>query len=406
MTDIQREELISAYLDGELSPEERARVEGWLAESAELRLLHDDLLALRVGMQTLPRHKLERDLSDSVIRRAAPVVARPAGGDSGSTKVVPGSTSLWERGSHVRRLLWPALAVGAALAILIYDANTRPDEQQVALGPREAGTELESQPFDVDADAPDEVNIGAAPASPAAAFAREETPQEGKPLVTADRAPPEAGRGEQASPVAGEGSFAKRAPQMPAKQGSAESPLRGGSANMQEAAPEADQRRMRALPGSSQSSAGAKVDAQPTIVYAVSEAYLQDKEFEKLLNANGIVWQRLPTPVDEQVAMDQVAKAESDAAIPPVPRQQELQQQTLYFLQATSSQVDGVLSKVPQAPEFKQGKQTTVLPRFTAPQRKLGDESEPGVQVLLVAPQQALPTATPAQPAAKSPPNR
>ena len=39
MTAEPREELLSAYLDDELSASERAQVEQWLAESAEYRQL-------------------------------------------------------------------------------------------------------------------------------------------------------------------------------------------------------------------------------------------------------------------------------------------------------------------------------------------------------------------------------
>ncbi|MCH8924438.1 MAG: zf-HC2 domain-containing protein, partial [Planctomycetes bacterium] len=52
MSTESREELISAYLDGELSDDERAQVEKWLAESAPLRQFHDELRALRLGMQS------------------------------------------------------------------------------------------------------------------------------------------------------------------------------------------------------------------------------------------------------------------------------------------------------------------------------------------------------------------
>ena len=40
-------ELLSAYLDGEVTAEERALVEQQLAENTEFRQLHDELMALR-----------------------------------------------------------------------------------------------------------------------------------------------------------------------------------------------------------------------------------------------------------------------------------------------------------------------------------------------------------------------
>ena len=45
------EELISAFLDDELSPEERVRAEQLLVERADLRRLLDELRGLREGLQ-------------------------------------------------------------------------------------------------------------------------------------------------------------------------------------------------------------------------------------------------------------------------------------------------------------------------------------------------------------------
>ena len=66
--------MISAYLDGELSVEERAQVETWLAESPELRQLHDELKTLGASIQALPRHQLTQDLQGAVLRRAEQTV--------------------------------------------------------------------------------------------------------------------------------------------------------------------------------------------------------------------------------------------------------------------------------------------------------------------------------------------
>src|SRR5689334_3841490 len=70
MNDERREELISAYVDGELTTEERAQVELWLAESAEARQLYEEWLAVRAAMSALPRQSVGRNLSASVLHRA------------------------------------------------------------------------------------------------------------------------------------------------------------------------------------------------------------------------------------------------------------------------------------------------------------------------------------------------
>lgn len=49
-----RFELLSAYLDGEVTAAERRQVEGWLANDADVQCLHARLLKLRQGMRSIP----------------------------------------------------------------------------------------------------------------------------------------------------------------------------------------------------------------------------------------------------------------------------------------------------------------------------------------------------------------
>ncbi len=49
-----RFELLSAYLDGEVTAAERRQVEDWLANDPESQRLYGRLLKLRMGMQTIP----------------------------------------------------------------------------------------------------------------------------------------------------------------------------------------------------------------------------------------------------------------------------------------------------------------------------------------------------------------
>jgi anti-sigma factor RsiW len=64
------DERISAYLDNELSPEERADIERQLGASSELRQAVDELRALHTGMQSLPRYRLESNIADRVLQLA------------------------------------------------------------------------------------------------------------------------------------------------------------------------------------------------------------------------------------------------------------------------------------------------------------------------------------------------
>ncbi len=70
MNHSENEILISAYLDDELTADERARVEQLLATSTEARQLLDELRALRGTLQSLPQHRLEIDFAQSVLRQA------------------------------------------------------------------------------------------------------------------------------------------------------------------------------------------------------------------------------------------------------------------------------------------------------------------------------------------------
>ncbi len=68
MTHDPDEELISAYLDGELNADEQRRVERLLGESAESRELYEELRNLRSSFQALPRYRLPEDLGERVLR--------------------------------------------------------------------------------------------------------------------------------------------------------------------------------------------------------------------------------------------------------------------------------------------------------------------------------------------------
>ncbi len=64
------EELLSAYLDGELSADELMRVEAALAQSPQLRQLLAELRNLGGSLQVLPEYRLREDLALRVLRRA------------------------------------------------------------------------------------------------------------------------------------------------------------------------------------------------------------------------------------------------------------------------------------------------------------------------------------------------
>ncbi|HTU25134.1 MAG TPA: hypothetical protein VMF30_07040 [Pirellulales bacterium] len=116
MSDTSDNELLSAYLDDELTPDERRHVEQRLAESAELRRDYEELCALRTHLSALPRHTLANDLPARVLHLAAANHAQPATDDAAAER----------RGRRLRAIAYPVLAVAAAVAMML----TSPKEKE------------------------------------------------------------------------------------------------------------------------------------------------------------------------------------------------------------------------------------------------------------------------------------
>lgn len=110
---LSNEELVSAYLDGELQGPALARAERLLQERPEYRQLLEDLRGQRAALAALPRVELERDFYQRVLRRAeremlsAPAEADPSAAATLTATTLPAVTlPLPESGS-------PAAAAGA-----------------------------------------------------------------------------------------------------------------------------------------------------------------------------------------------------------------------------------------------------------------------------------------------------
>lgn len=393
MIDPEREELLSAYLDGEVSPEERARVEQWLAESSELRQMRDEFLAMRADLQGLPRHPVGHDLAAVVMHRSttasaadqssrtAPAIDRANSGETSLGSIV---TEWWNRGSQGRRFLWPVLAVAAALAILVFDARQRPadSEFEVAQAPQAAPAEpQEEAPGGVAAPA-DQPSIMAAPEPPMPEAGASPAADSNLPLS----APAPVSRSAETRRTDMERSqsfFKSMGDSAPA-----EGTTRGvAPTNAPVAAPQAN-----AALQDKREELYAQALAVETIICPVTPRYLEDRKFEKLLDSNGVRWQQMPIPPQLQVQ-----------ANPQSPRTAPLESlgksplQSLYLLQVKSEQVDGILSQVPQADRLMEGNRlNTINPQQ---QNKEKEGVTGGVQVMLVAP---VDVTTPAAPAAKS----
>jgi len=84
----QLEEQLSAYLDGELTEPERARIEAFLAENAEARRLLEELAATVAGLKALPRARASEEFSQN-LRARLERRALLAGGPSAQTVPPP-----------------------------------------------------------------------------------------------------------------------------------------------------------------------------------------------------------------------------------------------------------------------------------------------------------------------------
>jgi anti-sigma factor RsiW len=193
--DETREELLSAYLDDELSDDERARVETWLAADSAYRQLYDELRAALSRMRSLARHKLDHDLGPAVLRRAERNVL--AGDVRVPAKKYEPLGAWWSTRSW-RMLTWPAVAAAAAIAIAMLNIGEQPDRQVARDAPREAAApqqslaagaaHAEGLPHD---SAHDEAIAAPAPASPppdVSAKAAGQAPDERR-MMRAARAP-------------------------------------------------------------------------------------------------------------------------------------------------------------------------------------------------------------------------
>lgn len=61
-----RFELLSAYLDGEVTAAERRQVEDWLAHDSQIQQLYVRLLKLRQGLQTIPMRSTSQSVEQTI----------------------------------------------------------------------------------------------------------------------------------------------------------------------------------------------------------------------------------------------------------------------------------------------------------------------------------------------------
>ena len=153
------DELISAYLDGELHGDELDRVSEWLQSSTEAQQTLAELEALRSSLQSLPRNQMDGDFGARVQRLAEKTMLQsPANvnqknniGQESSTDqpmdpvISPRKDPPVTRGDRgwYRGAAWGVAAIAAALAMALFLPEREPTENVAMQNP--AAVELDGQ---------------------------------------------------------------------------------------------------------------------------------------------------------------------------------------------------------------------------------------------------------------------
>ena len=126
------DELLSAYLDDELAPDERARVDERLASDPASRQLLADLRGVSQAMKGLPAETVGVDLREAVLRRAERAMLvggsmSPEIDDNGSTwKATLARIPI---GRSRRSWFWASVTVAAGLFVMIFDREANKDAE-------------------------------------------------------------------------------------------------------------------------------------------------------------------------------------------------------------------------------------------------------------------------------------
>ncbi len=156
MNDLPQNELLSAYLDGELTADEQAETERLLASSPAARQLLDELRALSATLQSLPQQKLGEDLSQQVLRVAERRMLTE--GEPDDAAPVPLSRTILRRFVNRRSMVWLGLTAAVAVMIVIHEqqqrnilANKADKTVALARGEREKTADEQFRPTTIEA---------------------------------------------------------------------------------------------------------------------------------------------------------------------------------------------------------------------------------------------------------------
>lgn len=323
----QREELLSAYLDDELSAEDRARVEQWLIDDADYRRLHEELLSLRSDLQALPRHKLREDLGPAILHRVeqhakqSSTTSKPAA----QTVELPPRSAVaewWSRRS-ARTFFWPVVAVAAALVVALF--NTQVNERDVAL--EDAALKRDAEEAASPKSAVESFDF-----RPATEAADETLPAEGRP---SERAVPEL-------KVAKDAETAPAAPfALPAgrEETSNVGAMKGAAPAAASAPAPADAPLQEHFYAEKDLKRAIENREQVNLIQCdVTPAFLNENPLEKVLAGNKIMYQRYAIP-QADLKQNRAIRAQSEL---------RADDDLGYAVQATPDQVETIVTKLQQ----------------------------------------------------------
>ncbi len=116
------DELLSAYVDGELTSAELAEVERRMANDPQARQFVDELRAMSGELQTLPRQTLDEDLRGIVLQRAEREMLL-----GGEPQTLPSRET-----ASPRRWMWAATALAAMLLLTVLLPSAQDEDQPLA----------------------------------------------------------------------------------------------------------------------------------------------------------------------------------------------------------------------------------------------------------------------------------
>jgi anti-sigma factor RsiW len=210
------DELLSAFIDGELSDAERAAVEARLATDPDAQQLVHQLRSVSQSVQRLPLESVGRDLSEAILRRAAALKPTPSA-HSSSSGLPKADDSVATAGLfHSRRpWIWASLAVAAGLMIMVFQRGAENEKLPAVAQSRGRSTpgEAERGPQEKDG-------------APLGVFRKEVSPQmatDPLPVAKSEAAPPSESMDDPAAAPA-----TSPAPKSPADQAAVPSDSRFG----------------------------------------------------------------------------------------------------------------------------------------------------------------------------------